>query len=286
VVALAVGIGATLAVTGGSTASTETASRGAAAPERTVTTDPAELTQAGFRELPAPPAELPEAPAGDAEAAVEGFLAAEAAGDFERSFTFLAAAEQEAVGNASRWTAVHADVLAPVTGYEVTDVAADGDDATVTSIVGFEPSLDEVVGLVPAQAEVLWAVTETDGEWGVSIETSNFAPIYAPDTEAAAAAEAWVAARQDCGREGEWGGTLLGVEGPARALCEAAGDPVVGDAAPLDQLEATPFVSAFGEDVLSWGRQVPVTAPVELRAVVAPIGTQWRVIGVLPPAPD
>jgi hypothetical protein len=49
----------------------------------------------------------------------------------------------------------------------------------------------------------------------------------------------------------------------------------------LPEFESGPFVTAFGPETGSWARVVPVTAPVSLRAVVAPIGDEWVVVGVL-----
>lgn len=283
--ALGVGIGATLWFTSQPDPVPEVTSRGAAAPERAVELDVEALADAGFVELPAPPSEIPVAPATDAVTAVEGFLAAEAADELETSYEFLSPAAQDAFGGSpAAWVAVHADVLPPVTGYLVDSTESTGDGTSaVTSTVGFEPSIDEVIGLVPAQAEVVWTVVETDGTFGVDIDASAFAPRYAPEADASDAVAAWVASRQRCEREGEWGGTLLGVQRPVRELCDADGQFTVGDPQPLGEMEAATFTAAFGDDALTWAREVPVTGPVELRAVVAPVGTQWRVIGALPP---
>ncbi len=288
VVALAVGIGATLLLTRSDPLAPSTASRGELAPARDVTLDGEALAAAGFVDLPAPPSDVATPPADDAAAAVEGFLAAEANDDLETSFGFLAPETQTAFGGSpATWIAAHADVLPPVTGFLVGEVEVIGEaTSAVTSTVGFEPSLDEVIGLVPAQADVVWMVVETDGSFGVDIDASQFAPRFAPEDDAATAASAWVASRQDCRRDGEWGGTLLGVEGPVRELCGATGQPAVGATQPLGELEANAFTAAFGEDALTWAREVPVTAPIEFRVVVAPIGTEWRVIGALAPAID
>lgn len=285
--ALAIGVAATLAVTRSDPPAPSVASRGETAPPREATLDADALAGAGFVELGPPPELVPQPPAADAAAAVEGFLAAEALDELTTSYEFLSPESQaEFGGSPAAWVAVHADVIPPVTGFVIGETQS-GDDgtSTVTSTVGFEPSLDEVIGLVPAQAEVVWSVVRSDGRFGVDIDASVFAPRYVPDDAAADAVADWVAARQRCERAGEWGGTLLGVEGPVRGLCDAEGEFAVGDPQPLGELEATTFTAAFGEDALTWAREVPVTGPVQLRAVVAPVGTEWQVIGALPPAP-
>lgn len=250
--------------------------------DRTASSDTTALADADFRELPAPPQTIPEAPATDAAAAVEGFLIAEANADYVASYAFLTRADQQLYASAAAWVAEHASVMPPVTAYDLGEVSEGSDGIQVATTVGFRPSLDEVVGLVPAQAEVVWAVQEDDGVFGVSLERSTLTPVYLDDSGVADAAAAWVASQQDCAPAGEWGGTLLGVQGPVLELCDAPGEVRLGEVTPLGQLEATPFVTAFGEDSLSWARVVEIEAPVEFRAVLAPVGAEWRIIGALP----
>ena len=107
-------------------------------------------------------------------------------------------------------------------------------------------------------------------------------PILPPDAEAVTAVEAWAASRQSCETDHQWDGEPLAFPALAADLCGTDGGVDVGDASPLLPTDATPFVAAFGGDVLTYLRAVPVAAPVPLRAVVAPIGRDWLVVGVLP----
>jgi hypothetical protein len=66
-------------------------------------------------------------------------------------------------------------------------------------------------------------------------------------------------------------------------LCGTEGDVVIGQPLQLDELDAEPFRNLFGADVTTWARVVPVSDPVPMRAVVAPVGNQWLVMGVLAP---
>lgn len=254
------------------------------APERAAPVDGDGLATAGFVELPPPPTEVPPSPAADPAGAVEGFLAAEVLDDLAASYAFLSPETQATFGGSpASWVAAHADVLPPITRFAVGEVTTTDDGtATVASTIGLEPSLDEVVGLVPAQADVVWTVVSTSDGPAIELEASSFTPRFIPDGRAPADVAAWVASRQACGRDGEWGGTLLGVEGPVRELCGAEGAVQVGAPAPLGELEAAAFTTAFGEDALLWAREVTVSGPVELRAVVAPVGSRWLVIGALP----
>lgn len=226
---------------------------------------------------------VPEgAGAESAEAAVEGFLTAEADEDYLESFGFLSAGDRQAFRSPEGWVANHASLLAPITGYEIGEVR-EGDGATqVASTVSFEPSLNQVTGLTPAQAEVTWSVNPDDaGSWGVDLEASAIEPRYPSDEGAPAAVQAWAESRQAGEAEGQIE-SLLGSPTQAEALDATSGPVEVGEPAPLDDLDATTFVSAYGASADRWARVVPVTSPVELRAVVAPIGETWTVIGVLP----
>ncbi|CAN5187715.1 hypothetical protein BH24ACT1_BH24ACT1_13310 [soil metagenome] len=230
---------------------------------------------------PAPPG----ADASDPRVAVESFLDAEVRRDFTVSFGFLSAATRARYGSPERWIASHADVLPPVRGYEIEEVVGrtdDGGQAEVAALVTFEPSLDQVVGLVPERSRVTW-VTAADGEsWGVDLDTSTFEPLYPPQEEASGAVREWAEAHQGCGPAPSWDGNLVGSPALAEGLCGADGEVQVGDATPLAQVEAGPVLNAFGPEAADWARVVPVIAPLALRAVVAPIGQQWLVIGVLP----
>lgn len=223
----------------------------------------------------------PGAPADSPEAAVTAFLDAELAGDFTASYLLLSATDREEYRTPAGWVASHADVLPPVTGYEVEDLAADDSRATIVTVTGFEPSLDQVVGLVPERARATWVAVAEDGGWAVALSESNFEPLHPPDAEATAAVQAWVRSHQECRPDGEHS-PVLGLPALALALCDTDGPVRVGEVERFTEgFDTNTFLAAYGAPVLEWARVVPVEGPVELRAVVAPIGRQWTVIGVL-----
>lgn len=227
----------------------------------------------------------PGAEAPGPRAAVEGFLDAEIAQDFTTSFGFLSGAARADYGSPERWVAAHADVLPPVRGYEIEQVEEPGDTgerAEVVAMVTFEPSLDQVVGLVPERSRVTWATAGDGGSWGVDIGASTFEPLYPPEDAAPGAVQEWARAHQGCGPAPSWGGNLVGSPALAEGLCGTEGAVEVGAPAPVAEVDAGPVLAAFGPEAADWARVVPVTAPVELRAVVAPLGQQWLVVGVLP----
>ena len=265
VVGLALGIGVTLALTGDDDST-------AVAPLEP--TDPSVSTTAPGTEPPPP-----GAAAASPEAAVRGFLAAEIDGDLEASFGYLSAEARSSFGSPAGWTANHAELLAPVRAYEVEEV----DDDEVVALVTFEPGLDEVMGLVAERTRVTWATAEQGGSWGVDLKASTLEPLHPSDETAPAAVATWAEAHQACEADPRtWEGNLRGSPALAETLCGAPGSVEVGPPLPLSAVDAAPFLAAFGPEVNDWARVVAVTAPVPLRAVVAPIGQEWLVIGVLP----
>lgn len=269
---LALGIGITVALTRDS----DDAGRQLAEVE-----EPATLNESEQGPVP------PGADVSDPRAAVEGFLDAEIERDFTSSFGFLSAASRREYGSPERWVASHADVLPPVRSYEIEEVEepeGSGEPSEVVALVMFEPSLDQVVGLVPERSQVTWVTAPHEGSWGVDLATSSFEPLYPSLDEAPGAVEAWAQAHQECRPAPSWDGNLVGAPALAEGLCGADGEVRVGVPVPLREFESSPVLTAFGPKATDWARVVPVTDPVELQAVVAPIGQQWLVIGVLPPS--
>ncbi|CAN5812782.1 hypothetical protein BH23ACT1_BH23ACT1_02340 [soil metagenome] len=260
---LALGIGITVVLTGSD--------------DEAPTAGPLEVTDPSTTQ-PSDPEAPPGASASSPQAAVEGFLGAEVAEDFEASFGFLSAAARTEFGSPSGWIASHADLVPPIEGYEVEEV----DDDEVVTLVRFVPSLDQIQGLVAERVRVTWATSDDGGSWGVDLLESMQEPLYPSDESAPAAVRAWAEGHQDCGTPRTWEGNLQGSPALAERLCGVAGEVEVGPPLPLGPVDAGPFLAAFGPAVGGWARIVAVTAPVELRAVVAPIGQEWLVIGVLP----
>jgi hypothetical protein len=237
---------------------------------------------------PAPSASATPGPATDASGTASGFLTAEATGEFETAFTYLTPDERAAFGSPARYVAEHADLLGPVTGFEIRSVEpdpADPDRAVVVADVGFRPTLDVVVGLIPAQTTARMPVHRGDDGWTVSLADTTFEPILPSDGQAAADARAYVAGAAACQAPPTgYGGRLLGSPDLLEGLCDAAGGIRVGEITSFDDPVRTgPFITAFGPDVTTWARVAPVTSPTALRLVLAPFGDHWTVIGVLPP---
>ncbi|CAN5214012.1 hypothetical protein BH18ACT5_BH18ACT5_01610 [soil metagenome] len=221
-----------------------------------------------------------------AVAAVEAFLSAEGAGDFESSFAFLSSNDQDEIGGVAAWVSEHYFLLPVVTGFTVTGEGLEDDAATLEVDLDLEAGLDEIIGLTPARAASTWTVIEEASTWRIRLIESSVHPIYPDDSTAPSAVSGWVEAGATCdpamATAGQWDGGLLGTPELANEFCSSGGQVAVGEVQFLDDAaESAPFLAAFGPDVGVWARVVEVVDPVRLRAVVAPVGEQWVVIGVL-----
>lgn len=232
------------------------------------------------------PSALPPAKgAPDPTGAVRSFLDAEIAKDFDASFAVLADADRAAAAPVSQWAATHAD-LPRYRSYELIGPAkVDGATATVVADVAMEPGLDSVVGLRAAQARITWTTTQQAGAWRLSLKLSRGEARYADAADAPNAAATWATNRQQCTTDGQFDGGLVGFPSIADALCHSSGSISAGDAAQLSSIsDPSPVTSFFGPDATAWARVVRLDGPVPMRAVLAPVGDQWVVIGVFPPA--
>ena len=229
--------------------------------------------------------EPPAAPADTPVAAVTGFLDAEAAGDFASSYGSLSGPDRLRAGSHGEWTTLHAQ-LPTIRGFTLGETRSAPDRAEVAAEMVFRPELDTIIGLVPARAKATWIAVAEDGGWRVDFDNSALVPEYPPDAAAIDAASSWVSARAQCRRAPQYRDGLLGVTALAADLCGARGPVRVGTAAPLRAgTGVEPFVAAFGPDVFTWARAVPVESPAPMSVVLAPIGDRWVVIGVLESLP-
>ncbi|MGH8905781.1 MAG: hypothetical protein ACRD0K_04545 [Egibacteraceae bacterium] len=215
------------------------------------------------------------------EQAVAGFLTAEATGDFAGSYAYLATADHQMLGTPASWVQSHAD-FPVVTGFKIEGAAPEVDGVRVTTLTGYRPGLDEILGLVTARARSSWLTVQENGVWRVVFTESTDRPLYPGDAAADEVARQWAARRISCEPTSELEASLKGSPFLAGSLCQAKGELRLGGASELSQLDdTTPFVSAYGPDVFTWARTVPITSPQPLQVILAPIGADWKVIGVI-----
>jgi hypothetical protein len=219
-------------------------------------------------------------------AALEAFLEAERDGLTARSYRLLTSADQDDIGSAAAWAAGSADRPRPV-AFTVTSTRStpEGDDITVD--VSRQPSLDPFAGFVSGRAVQVWRVVHEGDTWRIDAAPVSEDPVLPPVAAAADAAGRWVEASASCDRAAanhlqavadlSGPADLLGAPCRERGAWTAAGPPTTLDRAPDTQA----LVEAYGPDVGSWARLVPVRGPQShFFAALVPLGDDWRVIGV------
>ena len=219
------------------------------------------------------------------EKAVELFITAEVAGDSRASFALLGAADRAKYVSEAGWQAAHRN-LPRLMAFEPVGRGAQGDDnIEIVGTATLVPELSEIKGLVPATATARFSAVAEGGGWRVAATGTRLQPILPDDRRAAAGVQAWLAARRAClTPTGERKGSLVGVVGLADRLCGSTGEASVGKPQPLlDTADLAPFIAAFGPEAGLWARVLAVQSPVPLRAVVAPLGNDWTVVGILAP---
>ena len=89
-------------------------------------------------------------------AAVERFLTAEVAGDFEASFTPARPSGSGSRRGVEGWVAEHYLVVPTIRGFQLTADTAEGGRAEVLTDLSFEAGLDQLVGLIPGGRRATW----------------------------------------------------------------------------------------------------------------------------------
>jgi hypothetical protein len=221
-----------------------------------------------------------------ARGALEAFLGAERDGLTARSYALLTTADQQDVGSAAAFAASSVDRPPPV-AFIITSEAATPEGEQVSVDVSRRPSLDQFSGFVSARATQVWRVIRQGSTWRVAAEPVAENPTLPPIATAAAVVERWLQASAACDRAGaaslQEASDLIGPEDLVAAPCRERGSwSVAGSLVTLDRApDVQAFVEAYGPDVGTWTRLVPVRGKrTHFLAAVAPLGDDWRVMGV------
>jgi hypothetical protein len=240
-----------------------------------------------------PPAEPEAFPTLDAEpatprAAVAAFLQPIADGRPAGAYPLLDDAGRRRYPTVASWIRAQADRATPLT-FTVGTSRPSPDrpgafevdlSATHTS------SLDPVRGLVPARSTSVWLVRLENDAWRVSADPLASRPVLPGDGSATAAVQDWVNLLAACDSAAaatfQVNPNLYGPANLARTPCETRGTWTAGAPTGLDRSpDPRAFLAAFGPEVGTWARLVPVRGPAGgFLAAVAPMGDGWQVMGV------
>jgi hypothetical protein len=278
VVGIAVGVGATLALHGPGGGG----GRGASVQRLDL---PAATAPAAARE---PATARRPVPANSARAAVRRFLQAGAAGHLDVAYGLLDPAGRTRYPSLARFTRAQADRTA-VTAVRVGAERRVGDErAEVTVTLAHPPAIDPFAGLVPGRTVEVWRASRQDGRWRVAAEPASVRAELPGDDRAPEAVTAWVQRLLGCDRQGaaalQAGAELYGPADLAELPCRERGRWTVAAPQGFDAaVEPEAYVAAFGPEVGSWARLVPVQGPgARFSVVVGPLGDAWRVLGTDP----
>jgi hypothetical protein len=225
--------------------------------------------------------DAPDAAASSPDEAVRRFLDFELARDFEASYGLLGTADRARAVTRAGWSEAHADVPV-ITGYALGTPEVVNGRTEVPAEVMLRAALTPGAGIVPSRATVRFHAVAEDGGWRVAFDESRLVPHFPADIRAPAAVRAWAQTRVRCQQPREYAAGLIGAAARADALCGSDGPIRTGRARRLPETaQDQPFLAAFGGEVHDWARVVRVESPVPMDVVVAPLGEQWLVVGVL-----
>ncbi len=225
---------------------------------------------------------LPPAP--NARSAVATFLEAQRRGDQTAAYGMLSSQDRLAAPTPAIWRHSRPSFIPDVLGFSIGHLAQHGSGTEVETHLELRPTLDETVGLIPANATAKFATVQQDGGWRISLTASAITFQYLSEANLEQGASSWVEARQHCSSAHQWRTTLYGegANSRAQALCGLSGSVRVGARQELaGRTDTAAFVAAFGPQAGLWARVVPVASPAVFDLVLAPLDRQWVVIGVL-----
>jgi hypothetical protein len=229
--------------------------------------------------------------AGSARAAVRRFLQAGADRDHAVAYGLLDRTGRRRYPSLARFTRAQAD-RAEVTAVRVGRERRAGDArADVTVTLSHPAAIDPFAGLVPARTVEVWRASRQDGGWRVAADPVSVRADLPSDARAPEAVTAWVQRLLGCDRQGaaglQAGSELYGPADLPELPCRERGRWTVAAPERFDAaVEPEAYVAAFGPEVGSWARLVPVQGPgARFSVVVGPLGDAWRVLGTDPARP-
>ena len=241
---------------------------------RPATTAPSPSTTATTQ-----PGEAPT-PRATAQEALGALLAAEQQGDHATSYRLLDEAGRKDFPDVGKWGRRRSQLPA-ITAFSIEG----GDGGKVVAVVEHEPGLDPFTGLSAAKERQTWTATSSGTGFllGPEPEVEYVLP---PDEAAGPAVLEWARSVQACDQQAaaakEAVQPLFGSSTGATKLCGSPTALTTGEVEPLDGgPRSAELVAQYSTDALAWARVVTLRGPEpEVKVVVAPIGTSWRVLAI------
>lgn len=224
----------------------------------------------------------------DPVVALAAFLQPLADGRPELAYPLLDEAGRRRYPTLASWARAQVDQPRPVTfTIEASRPSSERPGAVEVDVSAtHRPSLDAIRGLVPGRSQSAWLVRNEDDAWRVAAEPATFRPLLPDDAGASDIVQSWVSRMAACDASGaaelQVNTNLYGPSGLARGPCEQRGTWTAGAAVGFDRApDPRVFLAAFGPEVGTWARLVPVRGPASaFLAAVAPMGDGWQVMGV------
>ena len=223
---------------------------------------------------------------GTAAEAVTRYLAAEVAGDDVASWALVSSAGTDRYPTIESWRAGR-DRLQPTSFAVQAAVARSATTSEITVAVTYSPAIDPFTGFVPGRAIDTFVARQQDGHWRVDPSPSRVDPQLPPDEAAVQVAQSWLDRLSACdserARQLQTASPLYGPLDSLTAPCRMHATWIAEPAQPIaSAFDAPDYVAAFGSGVTSWARVVTGRTPDgQLSVVVAPLGDDWKVLGVL-----
>lgn len=244
--------------------------------------------------VPEAPPQAPEvvpvlaAEPADAPGAVAAFLKPLADGKPELAYPLLDQASRRRYPTQASWVRALVDQPQPVTfqlGASRASIEQPGAVEIEVSAT-HRPSLDSIRGLIPGRSQSLRLVSREGDAWRVAADPVSFRPVLPAEATATDAVQGWVTKLAACDASGaaqlQVSANLYGPASLVRTPCEKRGTWTAGAPVGLDRApDPKVFLAAFGPEVGTWARLVPVRGPGSaFLAAVAPMGDGWQVMGV------
>jgi len=236
---------------------------------------------------PAEPSVASPATAATPEAALAALLLAEQERTPEQGWEVLDARARVRHPTPASWARARSGRPVPLSFEIVGRVTAPDGAVDVRAVITNAPSLDPFGGLVTAESEVVWRARQEPGGWRVAAEPESTHLRLPSDDGATTSVRAWVDATASCddgrARAVQAVDPLYGPVDLIAMPCRRPASWSVGTPRALsDSPDTFTLQAAFGADVAAWGRVVLVEAAAGPRffVAVAPVGSQWKVMGV------